>query len=126
MTAKWEQEKLKAAAVTIAEKVRDSSELMAAAAAFIKKEQTLLGEGEGARKRAVMMANGALEQKIEAWKFAQQVWADAFAKYGGSIVPQIVSGGSGTGTNGQNGMNQIMEMIGIQAAKSLSLDMKNK
>jgi hypothetical protein len=121
MTAKWDQEKLKAAAVTIAEKVRDSTKLMAEAAEFTKKEQTLLGEGEGARKRAVMQANGALEQKLETWLEAQKVWAEAFSKFQGSVVPQIMSGNSGM--NGENGATQFMQIMGMKAAKDLGLEM---
>jgi regulator of protease activity HflC (stomatin/prohibitin superfamily) len=119
--AKWKQEALKASAVTIAEKMRDSSKLMAEAAEFTKKEQTLLGEGEGNRKRAAMMANGALEQKLEAWVTAQQAWADAFSKYTGNIVPQVQSGGQ-TG----NGAANFMEIMGIKAARDLGIDMSMK
>jgi regulator of protease activity HflC (stomatin/prohibitin superfamily) len=118
--AKWAQEAVKATAVTIAEKIRDSSKFMAEAAEFTKKEQTLLGEGEGARKRAAMMANGALEQKLQAWITAQQSWADAFSKYQGSVVPQIQSG---AGAGGGNGATQFMEIMGMKAAKDLGLDM---
>lgn len=122
MTAKWEQEAVKARAVTVAEKVRDSSKLMAEAAEFVKREQTLLGEGEGARKRAAMIANGALEQKLEAYVQVNEMWADAFSKYQGSITPQIQSGGGASG----NGAVNFMEIMGIKAARDLSLDMKNK
>lgn len=121
MTAKWDQEKLKAAAVTIAEKVRDSTKLMAEAAEYTKREQTLLGEGEGARKRAVMQANGALEFKGQLWLESQKYWADAFSKYQGSVVPQIQS--VGNGISGGNGATQFMEMMGMKAARDLGLDM---
>ena len=121
-TAKWAQEAVKATAVTIAEKIRDSSKLMAEAAEYTKKEQTLLGEGEGARKRAAMVANGALDQKLEAWLAAQQAWADAFSKYQGNIVPSVQTGGSGSG----NGAANFMEIMGIKAARDLGLDMSMK
>jgi regulator of protease activity HflC (stomatin/prohibitin superfamily) len=119
--AKWEQEAIKATAVTIAEKVRDSTKLMAEAAEFTKKEQTLLGEGEGNRKRAAMVANGALDQKLEAWLSSQQAWAEAFSKYQGNIVPQVATGGSSS-----NGAAQFMEMMGMKAARDLGLDMTMK
>jgi regulator of protease activity HflC (stomatin/prohibitin superfamily) len=119
--AKWAQEAVKATAVTIAEKIRDSSKLMAEAAEFTKKEQTLLGEGEGNRKRAAMVANGALDQKLEAWVTAQEAWAKAFAQYQGNIVPSVQSGGQ-TG----NGAANFMEIMGIKAARDLGLDMSMK
>lgn len=119
---RWEQEALKAQAVTIAEKMRDSAKLMAEAAEFTKKEQTLLGEGEGARKRAAMIANGALEQKLEAWVTAQQAWADAFSKYTGNIVPSVQTGSAGSG----NGAANFMEIMGIKAARDLGIDMSMK
>lgn len=120
--AKWQQEALKATAVTIAEKVRDSTKLMAEAAEFTKREQTLLGEGEGNRKRAAMVANGALDQKLEAWLAAQQAWAEAFSKYQGNIVPQVATGAG----SGSNGAAQFMEMMGMKAARDLGLDMTMK
>ena len=119
--AKWAQEAIKATAVTIAEKVRDSTKLMAEAAEYTKKEQILLGEGEGARKRAVMQANGALEYKGQLWLEAQKYWAEAFSKVQVSIVPQIMSGNAGM--NGTNGATQFMEMMGMKAAKDLGYDM---
>ena len=120
--ARWAQEAVKATATTIAEKVRDSTKLMAEAAEYTKREQTLLGEGEGNRKRAAMIANGALDQKLDAWLKAQQAWADAFAKYQGNIVPQIATGSS----SGSNGAAQFMEMTGMKAARDLGLDLTMK
>ena len=119
--ARWSQEAIKATAVTIAEKIRDSSKLMAEAAEFTKKEQTLLGEGEGNRKRAAMVANGYMDQKLDAYIKVNEVWAAAFEKYTGNIVPQIQTGGSSS-----NGGVNFMEMIGAKAAKDLALDLSNK
>ena len=68
-----------------------------------------------------MQANGALEQKLEAYVEVQKAWADAFSKYTGSIVPQIASG-SGEG-KGANGAVQFMDLMSMYAAKNLSLDM---
>lgn len=91
---------------------------MANAAEAIKKEQTLLGEGEGARKRAIMIADGALTQKLNAYKEVNAKWAEAFANYTGNIVPQISSGETGS----NNGAVQFMQMMGMKAAKDLSLE----
>jgi regulator of protease activity HflC (stomatin/prohibitin superfamily) len=122
MSAKWAQEAIKASAVTIAEKNRDSMKLVAEAAAFEKQALILQGQGESEKRRLILNADGALAIKIEAWKSVQSMWADAFSKFQGSIVPQIVSGGSGY-SNGQNGANQFMEMMGMKAAKDLGLEL---
>ena len=120
--AKWDQEVKKAQAVTEAEQALEVQTLAAKTAAQFKLEQTLLGEGEGARKRASMVANGALEEKLAVYERVQAKWADAFSKYGGSIVPQIQSGGNSS----SNGATNFMELIGMKAAKDLALDMKIK
>lgn len=117
--AKWTQEAIKATAVTIAEKDRDSAKLVAEAANYKKQAAILEGEGESTKRRLILNADGALAQKLEAWTNAQQVWADAFSKYQGSIVPQIQSGGNMNG----NGATNFMEIMGIKAARDLGLDM---
>ena len=86
----------------------------------------LEGEGEAAKKRLAMQANGALEQKLEAWVKAQEFWSNALANYTGAITPAYIGGtgggnGSGMGTN--NGFNQFMEMSMYKTAKDLGLDM---
>jgi SPFH domain / Band 7 family len=126
--AKWAQEVIKAQKVTEAQQQLEVATKMAQAAEQTKREQTLLGEGEGARKRAVMTANGALEQKLEAYVEVQKVWADAFAKFGGSVVPQFQMGANGANGNG-NAATEFMSLMSAYAAKNLSLDMslpKNK
>jgi hypothetical protein len=126
--AKWEQEVIKAQQVTEAQQKLAVAALAAQAAEQTKREQTLLGEGEGARKRAVMVANGALEQKLEAYVEVQKVWAEAFAKFGGSVVPQFQMGANGANGNG-NAATEFMSLMSAYAAKNLSLDMslpKNK
>lgn len=120
--AKWDQEVKKAQAVTEAEQQLEVQTLAAKTAAQFKLEQTLLGEGEAARKRASMVANGALEEKLAVYERTQKNWADAFAKYQGNIVPQFQTGGG----NNMNGATQFMEMMGAKAARDLALDMKVK
>lgn len=121
--AKWEQEVLKAKAVTEAEQQLAVQELNTKKAASYKQQQILEGEGDAAKKRAVMQANGALEQKLDAWLKSQQYWADAFSKYQGQMVPNIISGGgNGSSTNALN----FMELMTMKAAKDLSLNLKNE
>lgn len=120
--AKWDQEVIKAKMVTEAEAAKAVAELAVKTAALNKEKAILEGEGEAAKKRLVMQANGALEQKLEAWLRSQQYWADAFSKFSGNLVP-LYQGGS---SNGQSSAFNWMEIMGIKAAKDLSLDLQNK
>lgn len=117
--AKWEQEVLKATAVTKAEQELAVQDLNTKKAASYKQQQILEGEGEAAKKRLVMQANGALEQKLDAYVKVQQFMWDAFGKFQGALVPAYQSGG---GTS--NAVNW-MELMGMKAAKDLNLDLKN-
>lgn len=120
--AKWEQEVIKAKNVTLAESNLAVQDLATKQAVLYKQQQILEGEGDAAKQRLIMQANGALDQKLEAYKYSQKVWADAFGKYQGSIVPQISTGGSNSG----NGALNFAELMSMKAAKDLSLDLKNK
>jgi len=150
--AKWEQEVIKAkevtkaeqekaVAITNAEKEKAVAETLATqkmnvaefankAAEFTKLEQTALGEGEAARARAVMAANGALEQKLSAWKEVQIAYAQSLGQYRGAITPSIVMAGGAPGVGGtaaqSSGFTNFMDVIAIKAAKDLALDMSMK
>ena len=121
--AKWEQEVIKAKLVTEAEQQFEVQTLATKTAALYKQQQILEGEGEAAKKRLVMQADGALDKKLDAYTTTQKYWADAFAKYQGSVVPQIQTGGNG---NQSNGATDFMQMMNIKAAKDLALDLNNK
>jgi hypothetical protein len=120
--AKWEQEVIKAKMVTEAE-ARNAQAKLDEQTATIKKHILILeGEGEGEKKKLAMQANGALEQKLEAWLTAQKYWADAFSNYQGSIVPAYIGGGgNGTG-GGTNAFQQFMEMNMFKTAHDLNLE----
>lgn len=121
---KWEKEKEKQAAVTDAEKKRDVAKLDREAAGFTKQKLILEGEGEAAKKRLVMAADGALEMKLKAYVESQRLWSDAFSKYGGNIVPNVQMAGQG-GSSG-NGMTEFMQIMSAKAAKDLSLDLTTR
>lgn len=122
--AKWEQEVIKATMVTEAEARRDQAKLDVETAQLTKQKNILEGEGEAAKKKLVMQANGALEQKLAAYIQVQQYWADAFSKYTGNIVPQVQTGSNGNAAS--NGFQMMMEMMSAQAARNLSLDLNTK
>lgn len=121
--AKWEQEVLKAKAVTEAEQQLAVQELNTKKAASYKNQQILEGEGDAAKKKLVMQANGALEQKLDAWLKAQQYWSDAFKGYQGNVVPLYQSGGT---NNGGNAAQNFMEMMMMKNARDLNLDLGNR
>lgn len=120
--AKWEQEVIKARLVTEAESRNKVALLDVETADLRKKKDILEGEGIATKKRLVMQADGALDQKLEAYKEVNKYWADAISTYRGAWVPQFQTGG---GTQGNAGLN-FMELLSAKAAKDLSLDLSNK
>lgn len=115
--AKWEQEKLNASQQAQNEQLVKNAELERQAAVLQKARLIAEGEGEAEKKRLIMGADGALQQKLATYVEVQKVWADAYSK-GPQTVPTIQSGG----TSGNGGIN-FMEMLGAKAAKDLALDL---
>lgn len=129
--AKWAQEtinateiakaeKNKAVAVNAAEQARDVAKLEQEAAGYKKQEQVLLGEGEAARKRAVMQANGALEEKLAAWKEVNKAYAEALGKQ--QLVPDIQFNGNQGGT----GATDLVQLLTAKTARDLGLELGSK
>jgi len=124
--AKWEQEVIKAQQITEAEQKREVARLAKEAAAYTKQEQILLGEGEAERKRLVMDADGALEIKVDAYKYAVDKFASAIASYQGAWVPAIVQGssnGAGVASTPGGAATELLNLFAIKAARDLALDM---
>jgi regulator of protease activity HflC (stomatin/prohibitin superfamily) len=122
--AKWKQETIKAQAVTQAQQQLEVATLETKQAAQYKAKRILEAEADAEYKRKIIVADGALTQKLEAWVESQRVWADAFAQYKGNVVPGIIMGGDGKSTS--FGPTTWMQLLGMQAAKQLSLDMEVK
>ncbi|MGN7613284.1 SPFH domain-containing protein, partial [Magnetococcales bacterium HHB-1] len=78
-------------------------------------------EAEAYRKEAILRADNALAQKLEAWVTAQQYWADAFAK---RQVPRQVFGSTGGGEGSDTDLQLFMKLMTAKAARDLSLDME--
>lgn len=111
-------------AVLKAEQMRDVAKLDMEAAGLEKKADILRGEGESARRRLVMQADGALDKKLKAWLEAQKAFAAAIGgAKPGAIVPQVVMGSS---TSGGNPMNSLFGLWAAKAAKDLNLDLSPK
>jgi len=121
--AKWDQEVVKAKLVTEAEQRKRVAELDVQTAQLKKQKDILEGEGEAAKKRLAMQANGGLEQKLEAWIKVQGYWSTAFERFQGNMVPLYQSGGGNTGNT--NALN-FMELMMMKSAKDLNLDLTNK
>jgi len=79
-----------------------------------------LADAEAYARSKIMKADGALEKKLNAQIEIQKVWADAFSKYTGAIVPQIQTGGNGT----TNGALNFMDIMTAKTARDFALDMK--
>lgn len=88
------------------------------AATYEAKKRQTLADVAAYEKRTTIQANGALELKLETWLKAEEFKWNAFGKFQGNLVPQIQTGGGSQ----QNGLN-FMELMGMKAAKDLSLDL---
>ncbi len=124
--AKWKQEVIKATEVTAAEQRKRVAELDAQAAEQTKRKETLLGEGEGARRRLVMEADGALAVKLDAYVKVNERYAQAIEKYTGSWVPQFQMGGGGTTGVASSNAQQLIDLLTAKTARDLGLDMSMK
>jgi hypothetical protein len=95
------------------------SKLARDAAEFSKQEQTLMGEGEAARKKAVMLADGALEKKLAAWVEVNKAYAEALGQQ--RLVPEVVmTGGGGAVPNSSS----LVELLTASTARQLAMSMQ--
>lgn len=118
--AKWEQEVLKATAVTEAQQKVEVATLAVKQAELYKREQTLIGEGDAARRKAMIVADGALEAKLKVYETVMTRYADQLGKQ--QWVPSIVMGGNGS-PNGAASAATLIEMLNAKTARDLSLDL---
>jgi len=134
MKSKYEKEQEKIKAVVEAQQQKEVAELHAEkelavakllrlAAREEKERQILLGQGESERKTLVMKADGALAQKLEAWKEVNKYYASAMKDYKGQWVPNVVMAGGQQGQN-INAAQSLLDLFMVKTARDLSLDMK--
>lgn len=123
--AKYAEEQVAAKEIVQAEKkvkLAAQAKLEAKEKAFAaieyKKEQVLIGEGDAERKRLVMQADGALEQKLAAWKEVNGYYAEGFSQQ--KWVPEVQMGTSGVAGSAATDMIQLLS---VSTAKQLGLDM---
>lgn len=138
--AKYEQEVLKESAVVqaerekevavinaerrvdVAEQAKLEAEQKKLQAVEYKQEQILRGEGDSERKRLVIQADGALEQKLAAYVEVQANYAREFGKQ--KWVPEVMMGNANASGTSGSAAQDLMDLLSIKAAKDLSLDMK--
>ncbi len=116
---KWEQEMINAKVVSESEGRMKAAEFDKRAAEFTKAKDILLGEGEAARKKLVMEANGALDTKLDAYVQVHKFYAEAMRDMKQPLVPSVIMGGSGsTPTSAQS----FMDLLQAKTAKDLAIE----
>jgi hypothetical protein len=124
---KQEQTKQVVAAETqvkLAEQDKQKQRIAAEAAELEARKIKTLADAEAYAKQRIMSADGALDKKLEAYKYVMAEGFKAIGSYQGSWVPSVISGGGNSANT--NAAFNMMEMLSIKAAKDLSLDMKTK
>jgi regulator of protease activity HflC (stomatin/prohibitin superfamily) len=108
ITAKWEQEKIKAVEVTKAEQEREVSRLAAEKAEFDKKKIIAEGQAQAEANRLKVAAGLTPQEKAE-WDYKTAVGiAQALANSKVSWVPSVMMNG---GTSNSN--NSAMDAVGL-------------
>ena len=82
----------------------------------------VLADADAYEKQRAIQANGALEQKLDAYVQVQKAWAEAAKS--SNWVPTYMMGGSNT--SGASNVNTMVELFNAKFAKDLSLDTKTK
>lgn len=113
--AKWKQEALKAQAVTQAQQELEVATLETKKASQYKAKKILEAEADAEYKRKIIVADGALTQKLEAYVNVNQAYATAIANYGGNWVPTTIIGGASNAQH--NGAQALIDMLTVKTAK---------
>jgi hypothetical protein len=88
-----------------------------------KRELELQGEGEAAKRRAIMQADGALELKLAAYKAVMHDAFEAVKGYQGNWVPGVVMAGSAQNGHAGNGAMDMINLMSVKAAQDLNLNL---
>lgn len=105
--------------VTVAEQAKLEAEQKKFSAAEYKQEQILRGEGDAQYKKLVMEADGALQQRLNAYVKVNGFYAEAIARQ--KWVPEIQMGDSG---GDGNSAQAILDLFMTKTARDISLDME--
>lgn len=123
--ANWEQQTVNAKLINDAQAKVQIAEADVKTAQLFKQSETLRGEGEAARKKLVMEADGQLDKKLEAYVKVSEMYATAIEKaQPGAWSPSVVmGGGNGASTGGGNASN-LIELLQAKTAKDLAIDLQ--
>lgn len=119
--AKWDQEVIKAQAVTEAQQRLEVAQLNNKQMDQYKESELKRADADATYRRRIMEADGALEKKLSTYLSAQQVWANAFQNFKGQLVPQVVTGAAG-GSTGQNAATGFMDILTAKFMRDLAVD----
>ena len=123
--AEWDEKTIQAKAIAEAQaKVTIADASVKEAEAF-KRAETLRGEGEAARKRAVMEADGQLDKKLEAIVKINGMYADAIQKAQPGAWSPVVAMGSSQSSGGSNATT-LVDLLTAKTAKELGVDLSVK
>lgn len=118
----WVQEAKRVAAQKRAELVLDSLKLMADAAKQYKIAKDLRAEADANYKKKVMAADGALQQKLDAWVEVNKEYAKAIKDYQGDWVSRVSMGTDGASSGGSEA-DDLIKLFKVKTANDISLDM---
>lgn len=123
--AEWEQKTISAKAIAEAQARVTISEAQIKEAEAFKRAEILRGEGEAARKRLVMQADGALEKKLEAVVRINELYADAIKSAApGAWSPSVVMGGAGGQGNGGTNAANLIDLMTAKTARDVGIDLR--
>lgn len=118
--ARWEQEKLKAVAVTKAEQEKEVSRLAAEKAKFDKEKIIAQGQAEAEANRLKVQAGLTPQEKAE-WDYKTAVGvAQALADSKVQWVPSVMMG------NGSGNGNSAMDAVGLKMLLDVTKSIKDK
>jgi regulator of protease activity HflC (stomatin/prohibitin superfamily) len=127
MEAKWEEEEIKAREVVKAEMLKElgildsertyeSSKLERLATEQKRLADILEGEGQAKKKRLILEADGALQERLVAFVQAQAAWAKAYSM---RAVPKVYFAGGAPDPNGIGDGSGVDNAFGFGQAISL-------
>lgn len=118
--AKWDQEVVKAKLVTEGESKLAVATLDNNTAEQYRQATLKRADADATYRKRVMEADGALQQRLDAQVRIATVMADAIKNHPGSWTPNVVMGSNGTGSGGSS-MQTLIDLMTVQAAKSVGL-----
>lgn len=121
--AEWEQKTLSAKTIAQAEAQVMIAKANVQEAELFKRAETLRGEGEAARKRLVMEADGQLDKKLEALVKINQMYADAIAKAQPGAWAPAVQMGAAAGGNAGGRATDLVDLLTAKTARELGVDL---